>query len=181
MNYFDLQEFFKKQKIKLIIAADAEPRVSYRSAKQNALLTGVPAGGVAVVLDSIAKASNATYIGRGKNKEDKEALDSSGKLRIEDDQGWYNLRRLFFPESEFDGYYWGFANQTLWPLCHVAFESPLINDLWYEQGYKKVNKRYSEEIKKEINGRTLIFINDYHLTLVPKYLGKQKNVVMAMF
>lgn len=178
MNYFDLQEFFKKQKIKVIIAADAEPRVSQR--KNGSLITGVPAGGVAVVLDSISKASNATFIGRGKTQEDKEALDSSGKIKIEDDQGWYYLRRLFFNQTDYENYYFGFSNQTLWPLCHVAFESPLFRDDWYE-GYHRINKKYAEEIKKEINGRTLVFVNDYQLTLVPKYLGKQKNVVMAMF
>ena len=174
-TYNDLREFFADQNLKFIIAADAETRVSeYKKGKR---VFTMPAGGVSVALDPIAKASNAIYIARAKNR------DEEKSIRIEESDGGYTLRRLFFSEEEVDNYYNGFANQTLWPLCHVAFERPEFRLDWYE-GFKKVNERFADATEEQVRrarGKKFVWINDYQLCLVPKYLGKQKDTVTGLF
>lgn len=181
-NYYDLKEFFRRQDIRLIMVADAETRV--HECKNDNLTVKIPAGGVSVALDPIIKSAHGLYIGRGKTEADKEVVDRSGKLRIEAEDGEYILKRIFIPKEEEDGYYYGFSNQTLWPLCHVAFEAPAFNDKWFAS-YKKVNERFAKAIKEELGGnkKTLVWIHDYQMTLVPSMIreSRNKNTVMAMF
>lgn len=178
-TYQDLKDFFAKQNLKVIIVADAQTRGT--AMKNGKVVTKIPAGGVAVALDPIAKAGSAVYISKGKDELDKKLLNADGKLKIEDTDGSYTLKRLFFSQKDSDDYYLGFSNQTLWPLCHVTFEQPIFRDSWYE-GYKRVNKIYAETIKKELNGkRTFIWLNDYQLCLVPAYLSKPKNAIVGFF
>lgn len=177
-TFADLQSFFARQKLRLIIASDAEP-ITHREI-HGKIVQEMPSGGVGITFDSIAKATNATFIVRGKNEEEKRVQNTSGKIVVGDEQGKYTIKRLFFTTPEMEAYYYGFANQTLWPLCHITFERPEFNTTWFE-GYKKVNKQFADAILKEnINKNTFIWINDYQLCLVPKLLGKTQATV-AMF
>ena len=177
-TYQDLKDFFKRQDLKVIIAADAETRIAKRG--NNIVGQIIPAGGVAVAFDPIAKASNAIYIGRGRNEDDRKFLDLRGRIPIDNTGDRYYLKRVFFNREEQDGYYCGFSNQTLWPLCHVSFERPDFRDDWYED-FKKINQKFAKAIKEEIKGKTFIWVNDYQLSLVPKYLGRQKGAIIGMF
>ena len=176
ISYPDLKDFFKNQKVKTIIAADAETRIAEK--KGDTIIEKIPAGGGSVALDPIAKASGAVYIARGKNDVEKKLEDS--RLEVDDLDGKYTLKRLFFSQEDIDSYYYGFSNQTLWPLCHVAWERPAFHKKWYE-GFKKVNQKFAQSIKEEIKGKTFVWVNDYQLCLVPKYLDKPKNTKIAMF
>lgn len=183
-TFQNLEEFFLDKEYKVIIAADAEPFV-HKLDKNNDMVVEIPAGGVAVAFDPLARASKATYVGRGKTKEDKEVLDKTGKVKSPD--GTYQLKRLFFSPNDTYDYYFGFSNQTLWPLCHVAFERPIFSNSWY-QGYERVNQRFAQAIKEEIKGlpagrqgKTLVWLNDYQFSLVPKYLGHPKDAIIALF
>lgn len=181
-SYYDLKEFFKRQDIRLIMVADAETRVHER--KNDKLTVKIPAGGVSVALDPIVKAAQGIYIGRGKTEADKEVVDRSSKLKVEAADGQYTLKRVFAPKEEEDAYYYGFSNQTMWPLCHVTFEAPEFHDGWFE-GYKKVNERFAKAIKEELTGnkKTLLWIHDYQMTLVPSMVKNNlnKNTIMGMF
>lgn len=176
VTYRDLKEFFKTQNFRVIIAADGETRIAER--KNGQVIQRSPAGGVSIALDPIARASSAVYIGRAKNPKEKEIAGT--RSTIDDQDGKYTLKRLFFNQSEIDSYYYGFANQTLWPLCHVAFQNPQFHKNWYE-GFKKVNQKFAQSIKEEIKGKTFVWINDYQLSLVPKYLDNPRNTIIGMF
>lgn len=178
-TFYDLRDFFKRLGYNIIIAADGEPRMHVQ--KGNELVLQNPAGGVSAALDSVARASNAVYITRGRTEDDKKAVDKSGKVVIKHPDGDYTIKRLFFTEQELAAHYFGYSNQTLWPLAHAAFERPEMNKEWYE-GYKAVNKKYAKAIKEEIKGgKTFVWIHDYQLALVPLYLGKMKNVTIGFF
>lgn len=178
VTFQDLKDFFKREDMRVIIAAEAETRIS--EFRKDTMVTKIPAGGVSVALDPIARASNALYIGRGKNEEEKQISGPQGKVLIEHNDGNYTLKRLFFSETDYNGYYNGFSNQTLWPLCHVAFERPQFHKNWYE-AFERVNQKFAEAIKKEVRGKTFIWLNDYQLSLVPKYLGQLPNTTVSMF
>ncbi|MBI4089215.1 MAG: trehalose-6-phosphate synthase, partial [Candidatus Levybacteria bacterium] len=175
-SYLDLRDFFKKQRIRVIMVADGETRIVEK--KGNSIIEKIPAGGVSVALDPIAKASSAVYIARGRTEEERKLVGP--RADIKDVDGNYILKRLFLNKDEINKYYYGFANQTLWPLCHVAFQSPAFHKNWYE-GFKKVNQKFAQSIKEEIKGKTFIWLNDYQLSLVPRYLDKPKNTIIAMF
>lgn len=175
-NYQDLENFFSQKDYRYILVADAEPFVHKK--KKDEISVDIAAGGVATAFGPIAKASHALFIARGKTTADKEVVDKKGIIR--DPENTYSLKRLFFSEQQMQDYYYGFANQTLWPLCHVAFERPNYSWKWYE-GFKAVNERFAKAIKEEIKGKTFIWLNDYQLSLVPKYLGRQKDTVIGMF
>lgn len=178
-TYYELKDFLRKLDRKLVMVADAETRVHQK--KGDEIIANIPAGGVSVALDPIVKAAGGVYIGRGKTEADREVVDGQGKMPIEEEDGSYTLKRVFISPEEEQAYYFGFSNQTLWPLCHVAFEAPLFRNEWYE-GYKKVNQRFADAIKQELNGKTFLWINDYQLALVPSMLNSNaKNTVIGMF
>lgn len=177
-TFGDLKEFLRNQNDKFIIVADGETRVHER--KGNEIVSKIPAGGVSIALDPIARSSGGIYIGRGKTETDREVVDKDSKVVITNSEEEYTLKRVFLTSDEVDLYYNGFSNQTLWPLCHVAFERPEFRRDWF-QGYKRVNQRFAEAIKQEAKGRAFLWINDYQLSLVPKYLEKTKDMTVAMF
>lgn len=177
-TFDDVKRLFINQEFKMIIAADAETRLHVRKGQE--IVSKIPAGGVAVAMDPVARASNACFIARGKTEEDKKVVDFNGKIKIGNQDGEYILKRLFFPEDEFEKYYNGFSNQALWPLCHVAFQRPSFNKEWY-QGFRRVNEKFAQAIKEEIKGKTLIWVNDYQLSLVPLFLQKPKDTYIGLF
>lgn len=177
-TYKDLKNFFDNQTSKMIIVADAEPVI--HKIKNGKMIEQIPGGGVAVALDPIARASGGTYIARAKSDIEKQTTDKNGKLFIGVPGNGYTLRRLFIDQKDVDSYYLGFSNQTLWPLCHVTFEKPEFRKDWFD-GYKKINQKFAQAIKEEIKGKTFVWIHDYQLCLVPKYLEKPKDTIIAMF
>ena len=177
MTYHDLKKFFEEQNIQLIMVSDAEPRMDILV--NGKVKESVPAGGVGLSLDPVAKAAGAIFIARAKTNEEKKAKETT----YIDKGGSYTLKRLFLSDNEFETYYNGFSNQTLWPLCHVAFERPEFRQDWFE-GYKAVNKKFADAIKKEIKNskkRPFIWVNDFQLSLVPSMLSDQKDAIVAMF
>lgn len=178
MTFKDLQDFFAKQDLNYLLVADAEPVV--HETQKGKITSRIPAGGVAIALAPIAKATRGVFIARGRTAEDRQVLDKNGQIYLGNRKEGYYLKRLFLPEKELDFYYNGFSNQTLWPLCHVAFVRPEFRKDWFE-AYKKVNLQFAEAIRKEIKGRTFVWLNDYQLPLVPKFLNRPQKTIVAMF
>lgn len=174
----DLRDLFNTHGYKIIIAADGEPVSSIP--QKDGVIAQVPAGGVAMVLNPIAKATDALYIARAKRPEERIGLDKNDKMMVGNADGNYMLKRLFINEEDLEGYYFGFSNQTLWPLCHVAFEEPQFDPEWFEQ-YKRVNQAYADAIISEIKGKTLVWVHDYQLAMVPSMLGRHKDTIIGMF
>lgn len=174
----DLKDFFSKQDCKFIIAADAETLVHRREGKN--IVGKTSAGGVSVALDPVARAGHAVYIARAKTLEDREVSGKNNRLILNEEDNRYILKRIFVTDEELEGYYNGFSNQTLWPMCHVAFEKPEFRKDWFES-YKRVNYKFAQSIKEEIRGKTFIWVNDYQLAMVPYYLDRPRNTIIGMF
>lgn len=177
-GYKDLEDFFQRRHYRLIIAADAEPIVHKK--QDDKLIFQAPAGGVSIALAPIAQASHGIFVARGKTEEDKLVTNHSGKIVVDTGKNSYTLKRLFFSDKLTYDYYYGFSNQTLWPLCHIAFERPIFTNQWYE-GFKNINESYAKAILQEVKGKTFIWLNDYQLSLVPRYLGKSEDVILSLF
>ena len=83
------------------------------------------------------------------------------------------MRRVWLSEEEQNGYYYGMANEGLWPLCHMAFVRPNFRESDWEQ-YKLVNARYAQAVAAEAkHSDPIVLVQDYHFALLPSMLRKK--------
>ena len=142
----------------------------------------VPASGLTVALDPVMRACGGTWVAHGSGSADREVVDARNRVLVPLDTQNYTLRRVWLTESEVDKYYFGFSNETLWPLCHIVYQRPEFNvDDW--NTYKYVNRLFADAVLDEIGDRkAFVFIQDYHLTLLSRMLkAKNHRIVSAQF
>jgi len=83
----------------------------------------------------------------------------------------YRIGRVPLGRSEFEEYYNHFSNGTLWSLFHYFFEKCFLNyDAW--RTYCRVNERFACYIDKLTSKDDIIWVQDFHLFMVPYYLRK---------
>lgn len=178
-TFEELKNYLKSQNLRFIVASDAETVTHVRGSGED-LSVHMSAGGVSTAFDPIARASNCVYIARAKTQEDMQVVDGHDSYKVGGGKEAYTLKRIEVWGKELDDYYFGFSNQTLWPLCHVSFVEPRFNEEWFRD-FKKVNEKFAKSIKEEIKGKTFVWVNDYQLCLVPKLLEKPKDTTIGFF
>ncbi|OGD86303.1 trehalose-6-phosphate synthase [Candidatus Curtissbacteria bacterium RBG_13_35_7] len=138
--------------------------------------------GVAIPLDPIMKTSQGLWIAHGSGDADKKVVNKFDHIKLPPDKPKYTLRRVWLTKAEEDGYYYGFSNEGLWPLCHIAFTRPKFDKPDWET-YKKVNQKFANTILKEIkNKKAFVFIQDYHFALLPLFIReKHPDCIIAQF
>lgn len=139
-------------------------------------------GGVGVLLDGILQKTGGLMVAIADGDADDKVLNNQGKVKVPPGKESYDLKRIFISKKEMDQFYYGFANQTLWPLCHGVFVKPIFRASWW-RSYVNINRRFAKAILDELNGEdAFIWVNDYHLALVPKMLREQKaNISVGIF
>lgn len=163
----------------LVIVANREP---YMHSKENGVVrVERPASGLVTGVEPLLKACGGVWIGHGSGNADRETCDSKGRLAVPPEKPEYVLRRIWLTDEEEEGYYLGFANEGLWPLCHIAHARPTFRSSDYEQ-YQKVNRRFAEAAAEEAGEGGLILVQDYHYALLPAELRKlQPEAVISIF
>jgi trehalose-6-phosphate synthase/Kef-type K+ transport system membrane component KefB len=139
-------------------------------------------GGVAVALDALMRERGGTWIAHGAGDADREVVDAHDTVMVPPDSPTYRLRRLWIEEPTFSAYYGGFANEGLWPLCHVVDVRPQFRaEDW--AAYQAVNVRFAAAIDCELaSSKTPIFLQDYHLALVaPALRARRPDAHSALF
>ena len=87
--------------------------------------------------------------------------------------GIYPAANLADKEEE-QGYYYGFANRALWPLCHIAYTRPIFDASDWEQ-YSRVNAKFAEAVLDEIrDSPAIVLVQDYHFALLPRILKTRR-------
>jgi trehalose 6-phosphate synthase len=77
---------------------------------------------------------------------------------------------VWLSREQEEGFYGGLANEGLWPLCHATFTRPVFRLRDWEL-YREVNAMFARAVLEEAgDGRALVFVQDYHLALVPRML-----------
>jgi trehalose 6-phosphate synthase len=151
---------------RLICVTNREPYIHVRTSDGVRCID--PVSGVVSALDPALRATGGTWIAHGSGSADRETSDSFGLLRVPPEDPRYLLRRIWLNEREETGYYYGFSNEGLWPLCHIAYQRPVFERNDWEQ-YRAVNARFADAVVEEAGGaRALVFIHDYHFALLPK-------------
>ena len=72
------------------------------------------------------RACSGTWIAQGSGSADRDVVDEYDRVPVPPESPDYTLRRIWLTEAEEKGYYYGFANEGLWPLCHVAHVRPVF-------------------------------------------------------
>jgi trehalose 6-phosphate synthase len=141
-----------------------------------------PASGVVTALDPVMRACGGTWVAHGSGNADIETSDAKGRVRVPPDRPAYTLRRVWLTREEEDGYYYGAANNAIWPLCHIAYARPEFNESDWES-YSQVNRRFAETVLDEIGTKpAIVFIQDYHFALLPRFIKDARpDVTVCQF
>ncbi len=164
----------------LIVLSNREPYSHRRNG--DGLVAVRNAGGLTVALDAVMQALGGVWVAHGSGEADRDAVDANDRVACPPGKPRYTLRRLWLDAEEQAGYYSGFANSALWPLCHVVYVRPRFELSDWEQ-YQAVNRRFAEAAVAEAAGRpALVFIQDYHLALAARYIKEARpDIQVALF
>jgi len=141
-----------------------------------------PASGVVTAIHPVLCACGGTWVAHGGGNADRRFVNSKDKLGVPPEDNRYILKRVWLTKEEEDGYYYGFANEGLWPLCHNTHTRPIFRESDWQM-YKKVNQKFADSLLEELPVKpALIFIQDYHFTLLAKMIKeKRPDATIAMF
>jgi trehalose 6-phosphate synthase len=157
---------------KVVVLANREPYVHQRG-PTGEIEVMRPASGLVTALEPVLRACSGTWIAHGSGSADRETADKHGRLRVPPGEGSYLLRRLWLSKEEERGYYYGFANEGLWPLCHIAHTRPTFRSEDWEQ-YRAVNERFVRAALEEIDSDDpIVLVQDYHFALAPALLRRE--------
>ncbi len=165
----------------LLVVSNREPYMHTREGRH--LKWIVPAGGLVTALDPMMRAAGGTWVAHGAGDADWETVDDKNRLRVPPDDPFYTLRRVGITKEEENGYYYGFANEGLWPLCHIAHTRPLFRSQDFA-AYQAVNEKFAAAVLEEIDGieKPCVLIQDYHFALLPKMIkAKRPDARVAIF
>jgi alpha,alpha-trehalose-phosphate synthase [UDP-forming] len=166
----------KLQDKPLFVVSNREPYMhEYTNGTSGAIQVIVPASGLVTALEPVLLASNGTWVANGSGNADRETVDARDRLRVPPDHPAYTLRRVWLNAEEEKGYYEGFANEGLWPLCHIAHTRPIFRpeDWLY---YQQVNRRFADAVLEEMEGveSPIVLAQDYHFALLPRMIKEAR-------
>ena len=151
--------------------SNREPYIHTMSGDE--IICNRPVSGLTEALGPVMRASKGTWIAYGSGDADKKVVDSNDRVAVPPEKPEYTLRRVWLTEDEVDGFYLGFSNEVLWPLCHVTFTSPTFRESDWNT-YKKVNKIFAEAVLQEVAGRkAVVLVQDYHFALLSRFIKEQ--------
>jgi alpha,alpha-trehalose-phosphate synthase [UDP-forming] len=165
----------------LFVVSNREPYMNVHRGKNIESL--VPASGLVTALEPILRACDGTWIAFGSGDADKITVDEHDRMRVPPDHPEYTLRRVWLTKEEEQGYYYGFSNEGLWPLCHIAHTRPTFRSTDW-QSYQEANRKFADAVLAEMQGieHALLLVQDYHFALLPKMVKEARpDVRVAIF
>jgi alpha,alpha-trehalose-phosphate synthase [UDP-forming] len=155
-------------------------RLSHLFQRREGLRWSRPAGGLTAALDPVMQACHGTWVAWGSGHADREAVNPQDRVLVPPTDPQYTWRRVWLSEAQVRGFYEGFANSALWPLCHLQLERAVFN-LTHWRHYQEVNARFAEVVAEECEGGpATVWIQDYHLALCPGYLRQRAPTLPLM-
>jgi trehalose 6-phosphate synthase len=123
-------------------------------------------GGLAMALAAALREYSGLWFGWSGKTTDK----FTGQLAMQKVDG-VTVATIDLEDVDFDEYYNGYANKTLWPLFHYRSDLTAY-DRAYGEGYERVNRRFAETLRPLIEPDDLIWVHDYHLIPLGRELRK---------
>ena len=158
---------------RLIAVSNREPYEHIR--RPEGIQCVVPASGLVTALEPVLCACDGTWIAQATGDMDLDAADEAGRVRVPPDHAQYTLRRVWLTPQEERGFYFGFANEGLWPLCHIVHTRPIFRPEDWE-AYRAVNERFAEIVLEEIAEEEypVVLVQDYHFALLPRIIKQRR-------
>jgi len=176
-----LQEITSLEGRRFIVVSNRQPFAHVRHSEGGAVRVEKPPSGLTLALEPIVQATRGTWVAAASGNADQERVDERGRVGptpgVE-----YTLRRIFLPPKLQQDYYTGFANSTLWPLCHIAYHQPRFEERWWK-AYLQANQIFADAVADEVDGDSaVIFVQDFHLAMLPTMLrARCPKAVIAQF
>jgi trehalose 6-phosphate synthase len=164
----------------IIVVANREPYIHVHS--DGGIKVQRPASGLVTALEPIMRACSGTWIAHGSGDADAEVVDKHDRVAVPPGKAAYAIRRVWLSKEEEAGYYYGFANEGLWPLCHIAHVRPIFRAAdWHH--YTEVNRRFAQAVFEEAKTEDpLVLVHDYHFALLPRMIRqKLPNATIVTF
>src|SRR6266851_1056537 len=132
---------------RLFVVYNREPYSHGRRGRS--LEVSVPPSGLVTAIEPILRACDGTWIAHGSGDADLQTVDEHDRLRVPPEDPHYSLRRVWLNKEEEEGYYYGLANEGIWPLCHIAHTRPIFRaEDW--KYYQSVNVKFAEALLEEM-------------------------------
>jgi len=155
----------------ILVVSNREPYLHVRNSER--IEVQRPASGLVTALEPIMRACSGTWIAHGSGAADAEVVDRNDRVAIPPGNPAYALRRVWLTKEEEAGYYYGFSNEGLWPLCHIAHVRPTFRTGDWNQ-YIEVNRRFARAVFEEAKtDDPIVLVQDYHLALLPKMIREK--------
>ncbi len=166
--------------VKFLVVANREPVIHKRVGDRIEAVR--PASGMAAAIAPLMDASGGTWVGYGAGDADRDVVDEFDRVAVPPGNPTYTLRRVWLTKEQEQGFYYGLANEGLWPLCHVTFTPPVFRPTDWEM-YREVNQLYADAVLQEVGDEpAFVFIQDYHFCLLPRMLkNANANLIVAQF
>jgi trehalose 6-phosphate synthase len=165
----------------MIVVSNREPCIHNEGPDGRATVQ-FPASGMVTAIEPVMRACSGTWIAHGSGSADRRFVDRRDHVGVPPDDPRYELRRVWLSQAEEDGYYYGFSNEGLWPLCHMAYVRPAFRASDWE-AYLAVNRRFADATVEESGSSTpVILIQDFHFALLPRLLRERgSQATIALF
>jgi trehalose 6-phosphate synthase len=166
---------------RLFVVSNREPYIHMRRGKS--VEVSVPPSGLVTALEPVLCACDGTWLAHGSGNADRESVDRNDRLPVPPDDPRYTLRRVWLTKEEEEGYYYGFANEGVWPLCHIAHTRPIFRAADWKQ-YQAVNRKFADALLEEMNDaeKPVVLVQDYHFALLPRMIKeKRPDARVAIF
>lgn len=150
----------------VLVVSNREPYIHTHTSK--GIEVRRPASGLVTAVEPVMRACSGTWIAHGAGTADRETVDQSDRVPVPPGKPAYTLRRVWLSKEEEQGYYYGFANEGLWPLCHIAHVRPVFRSTDWDH-YVEVNQRFADAVISEAHGEDpVVLVQDYHFALLPR-------------
>ena len=164
----------------MIVVSNREPYIHVKDGER--IIVQHPASGMVTALEPVIRACSGVWIAHGSGNADRNVVDIHDRVQVPPRDPSYALRRVWLTAEEEQGYYYGFANEGMWPLCHLAFVRPAFRSEDWAQ-YVNVNTRFAHAIAREARSdNPVVFVQDYHFALVPRLVRERlPGATIALF
>lgn len=155
----------------VIVVSNREPYIHQRHGER--IDVRRPASGLVTALEPIMRACSGVWIAYGGGSADRDVVDAQDRVAVPPDNPAYQLRRVWLTPEQENGYYYGFANEGLWPLCHIAHVRPVFrSEDWAH--YLAVNRKFARAVIEEAKtANPIVLIQDYHFALLPRMIREE--------
>jgi len=165
----------KLQGNSLFVVSNREPYMHVFHERDRSIQLIIPASGLVTALEPVLVACHGTWIANGSGNADRRTVDEHDHLHVPPSRPTYTLRRVWLTPEEDRGYYEGFSNEGLWPLCHIAHTRPIFrSEDWQE--YQRINQRFANAVLEEMKdvASPVVLAQDYHFALLPRMVKEAR-------